>query len=233
MTNIAKNLRIVREQINLASQNAHRSVNDVSLLAVSKTRNADELREAFQTGQRDFGENYLQESLDKIALLSDLDICWHFIGPIQSNKTRPIAESFHWVHSVDRLKIAQRLNDQRPAHLPPLNICLQINISGEESKSGILPERLNEVARGVFAMPNIHLRGLMAIPAATDDPALQRQPFAKMKTLLAQLHEIAPTTACLDTLSMGMSGDMEAAIAEGATIVRIGTAIFGVRDYSK
>lgn len=233
MTNIAKNLQIVRDQIHQASQTAQRNADAVCLLAVSKTRHADELRSAYQTGQRDFGENYLQEGLDKIEQLKDLAICWHFIGPIQSNKTRPIAEHFHWVHSVDRFKIAQRLSDQRPAHLPPLNICLQINISAEASKSGLLPEELPAVAAQVQALPNIRLRGLMAIPAACSDPTLQRQPFAELRALLEQLQQQTPAATQLDTLSMGMSGDIDAAIAEGATIVRIGTAIFGARNYPK
>ena len=226
MTNIAKNLRIVREQINLATQNAQRSASEVSLLAVSKTRNADELREAFQTGQRDFGENYLQESLDKIALLSDLDICWHFIGPIQSNKTRPIAESFHWVHSVDRLKIAKRLNDQRPAHLPPLNICLQVNVDDEQNKSGVAIAGLGDLARQVVELPSIKLRGLMCLPAIRQDFAAQRAPFARLHTLASELCNAGIVT---DTLSMGMSADYRAAIFEGSTIVRVGTAIFGAR----
>lgn len=233
MTNIANNLEIVRSQINIACQNAQRSTETVTLLAVSKTRPADELRAAYTQGQRDFGENYLQESLEKIEQLQDLAICWHFIGPIQSNKTRPVAESFNWVHSVDRFKVAQRLSAQRPEQLPPLNICLQINISGEESKSGILPEQLPELASQVLQLPNIRLRGLMAIPASSEDQEQQRQPFTKMHQLLEQLQQTHPDHPELDTLSMGMSGDMDAAIAEGASIVRIGTAIFGARNYSK
>lgn len=233
MTNIANNLEIVRSQINIACQNAQRSTEAVTLLAVSKTRPADKLRAAYAQGQRDFGENYLQESLEKIEQLQDLAICWHFIGPIQSNKTRPMAESFNWVHSVDRLKVAQRLSAQRPEQLPPLNICLQINISAEDSKSGILPERLPELASQVLQLPNIRLRGLMAIPASSEDPEQQRRPFARLRELLQQLQLNHPDHPELDTLSMGMSGDIDAAIAEGASIVRIGTAIFGARDYSK
>lgn len=233
MTNIAKNLEIVLSQINYACQNAQRSFDDLLLLAVSKTRSAEELAIAYEKGQRHFGENYLQEALDKIEQLNSLDICWHFIGPIQSNKTRAIAENFDWVHSVDRLKIAQRLSAQRPDQTPPLNICLQINISEEESKSGILPNQLPELATQILALPNIRLRGLMAIPASSSDPIQQRKPFQQMQQLLQQLKQQHPDHPELDTLSMGMSGDMEAAIAEGATIVRIGTAIFGARDYSK
>ena len=231
MTNIANNLSHIRSEINLAAQKAHRDPESVALLAVSKTRPAEELLLAWQEGQRDFGENYLQEALDKIEALQGKGICWHFIGPIQSNKTRSIAESFEWVHSVDRLKIAQRLSAQRPERMAPLNICLQINISEEATKSGILPGELPGLAAQVAALPNIRLRGLMAIPASSDDPLLQRQPFAELQQLLHSLQQQLPEQP-LDTLSMGMSGDMEAAIQEGSTMVRIGTALFGPRDYS-
>ena len=186
---------------------------------------------AWQEGQRDFGENYLQEALEKIDALQGKGIRWHFIGPIQSNKTRPIAESFDWVHSVDRLKVAQRLSAQRPDSMEPLNICLQVNISKEATKSGILPVELSELAKEVAALPNIRLRGLMAIPASSDNPVQQRQPFAELQQLLNSLQQQLPEQP-LDTLSMGMSGDMEAAIQEGSTMVRIGTALFGPRDYS-
>jgi pyridoxal phosphate enzyme (YggS family) len=199
----------------------------VGLLAVSKTQPAAAIREAAAGGIRDFGENYLQEALDKQAELSDLSLAWHFIGPIQSNKTKSIAEHFDWVHSVDRLKIAQRLSDQRPAELPPLNICLQVNVSGEASKSGCAPEELLQLAQAVAAMPQLRLRGLMCIPAPSEDPAEQRAAFARLRALRDEL----PLT--LDTLSMGMSQDLEAAIAEGATWVRIGTALFGARDYGR
>lgn len=178
-------------------------------------------------GLRDFGENYLQEALDKQALLGDLTLTWHFIGPIQSNKTRPIAEHFAWVHSVDRLKVAERLSAQRPAELPPLNICLQVNVSGEASKSGCVPEELAALAQAVTQLPNLRLRGLMTIPAPTDDAAEQRAAFARLRALRDALN------LDLDTLSMGMSHDLEAAIAEGASWVRIGTALFGERDYGK
>ncbi|MDO6564750.1 YggS family pyridoxal phosphate-dependent enzyme [Amphritea sp. 1_MG-2023] len=232
MTQITDRFDQVRAQITAAAVHAKRSPSTIKLLAVSKTRHADELRQAWSAGQRDFGENYLQEALDKIEALDDLDICWHFIGPIQSNKTRPITENFSWVHSVDRLKVAQRLNDQRPKGMPPLNICLQVNISDESSKSGVLPSELSALARDVASLENIRLRGLMAIPASNDDPQRQREPFAQLNTLLQNLQQQLPS-APLDTLSMGMSADMEAAILEGATMVRIGTALFGPRDYSE
>ncbi|SEK58349.1 hypothetical protein SAMN05216214_103215 [Atopomonas hussainii] len=225
MSTIADNIANVREQIREAAQAAERSPQSVHLLAVSKTKPASAIRAAHACGQRDFGENYLQEALDKQAELADLDLCWHFIGPIQSNKTRPIAEHFAWVHSVDRLKIAQRLSDQRPAHLPPLNICLQVNVSGEASKSGCEPAELAELAQAVSQLPNLKLRGLMAIPEPSEDLALLHQRFAAVRTLAAQLN------LGLDTLSMGMSQDLPVAIAEGATWVRIGTALFGARDY--
>lgn len=227
---INDNLNKVQQQIDEAAKSSGRATSDITLLAVSKTRSADELRLAYDCGQRHFGENYLQESLEKIAALSALDeLCWHFIGPIQSNKTRPIAESFHWVHSVDRLKIAHRLSEQRPEQLPPLNICLQVNISREESKAGCLPEETAALVDEIATLPRIRLRGLMAIPKATDDLEEQRDAFHRMQKLFRDLQQKHPT---LDTLSMGMSGDMAMAIAEGATIVRIGTAIFGPRDYS-
>nr|WP_320136523.1 YggS family pyridoxal phosphate-dependent enzyme [uncultured Amphritea sp.] len=232
MTQITDRLDQLRAQISAAATQAQRQSQSIKLLAVSKTRPADELRQAWSDGQRDFGENYLQEALDKMDALSDLDICWHFIGPIQSNKTRPIAENFSWVHSVDRFKVAQRLNDQRPAGMSPLNICLQVNISEEASKSGVLPAELTALATEVATLENIRLRGLMAIPASSNDPQRQRAPFAQMRELLTTLQQLLPN-APLDTLSMGMSSDMEAAILEGATIVRIGTALFGPRDYSQ
>lgn len=233
MTNIAKNITAVRAQINAAAENAQRDHTGITLLAVSKTRSADELRQACTTGQRDFGENYLQEALDKMEQLQDQPICWHFIGPIQSNKTRPISEQFDWVHSVDRLKIAQRLSAQRPTGKPPLNICLQVNISAEESKSGFTPQTLLEALPEIAELPNIAIRGLMAIPASSPDPDQQRIPFAQLRQLQQRIQAAYPGLRQLDTLSMGMSGDMAAAIAEGSTMVRIGTAIFGPRDYSQ
>ncbi|VXA92205.1 putative enzyme [Pseudomonas sp. 8BK] len=213
-------------RIREAAQASQRDCATVGLLAVSKTKPAAAIRQAFAAGTRNFGENYLQEALEKQAELSDLPLTWHFIGPIQSNKTKPIAEHFAWVHSVDRLKIAQRLSDQRPAHLPPLNICLQVNVSGEASKSGCNPDELPALAQAVTQLPNLRLRGLMTIPEPTDDPSEQRAAFARLRELQQDLN------LDLDTLSMGMSHDLEAAIAEGATWVRIGTALFGARDYS-
>ncbi|MGK8440153.1 YggS family pyridoxal phosphate-dependent enzyme [Ectopseudomonas hydrolytica] len=227
MSTIAENIAKVGARIREAAQASQRNFADIGLLAVSKTKPADAIREAHAAGLRDFGENYLQEALEKQAALSDLPLIWHFIGPIQSNKTRPIAEHFDWVHSVDRLKIAQRLSDQRPAHLAPLNICLQVNVSGEDSKSGCSPEELPELAQAIAALPNLKLRGLMAIPEPTDDIAAQHAAFARLRQLRDDLG------LQLDTLSMGMSHDLEAAIAEGATWVRIGTALFGPRDYGQ
>ncbi len=228
MTAILSNLQAAREAIARAAQGAQRSAADVRLVAVSKTFPASAVREAYRGGQTAFGENYLQEALDKMAQLKDLPLEWHFIGPIQSNKTRAIAENFAWVHSVDRLKIAERLSAQRPPHLPPLNICLQVNVSGEESKSGVAPEELTHLAQDIARLPHLKLRGLMTIPAPATEEAAQRVPFAQMRALLVQLNLSGMD---LDTLSMGMSYDFPAAIIEGATIVRIGSAIFGARDY--
>ena len=225
MSTIAKNIAKVRTRIREAAQACGRDPETVGLLAVSKTKPAAAVREAHACGQRDFGENYLQEALNKQAELSDLALTWHFIGPIQSNKTRPIAEHFAWVHSVDRLKIAQRLSEQRPAQLPPLNICLQVNVSGEASKSGCAPEELPALALAVSQLPNLRLRGLMTIPEPTRDVAQQHAACARLRQLRDDLN------LELDVLSMGMSDDLEAAIAEGATWVRIGTALFGARDY--
>ncbi|WP_249975219.1 YggS family pyridoxal phosphate-dependent enzyme [Vreelandella olivaria] len=218
-----------RERLHKALQDAGRPINGAALLAVSKTKPASMIRQAWQLGQREFGENYLQEALDKQAELSDLeDIVWHFIGPLQSNKTRPVAEHFCWVHSIDRLKIAQRLSEQRPEHLSPLNVCLQVNISHEASKSGVMPEEVKALAQAVATLPKLRLRGLMAIPAPADGLVAQRKPFSALHQLLVELQSELPE-APLDTLSMGMSDDLEAAILEGATLVRLGTAIFGAR----
>jgi hypothetical protein len=225
MSTIAENIAKVRERIREAAQASQRDFASVGLLAVSKTKPAAAVRAAHAAGQRDFGENYLQEALAKQRELADLDLVWHFIGPIQSNKTRPIAEHFDWVHSVDRLKIAQRLSEQRPVHLPPLNICLQVNVSGEASKSGCAPEELPALAQAVTQLPGLRLRGLMTIPEPSDDAQAQHAPLARLRQLRDSLE------LDLDTLSMGMSQDLEAAIAEGATWVRIGTALFGARDY--
>ncbi|MBX9762001.1 MAG: YggS family pyridoxal phosphate-dependent enzyme [Pseudomonadaceae bacterium] len=226
MSTIAENIAKVGVRIREAAQASQRDFSQIGLLAVSKTKPADAIREAFAAGVTDFGENYLQEALDKQTQLSDLPVVWHFIGPIQSNKTKPIAEHFAWVHSVDRLKIAERLSAQRPAHLPALNICLQVNVSGETSKSGCSPDQLSALAHAVTQLPNLRLRGLMTIPEPTDDVTEQRAAFARLRELQQSLN------LKLDTLSMGMSHDLEAAIAEGATWVRIGTALFGARDYS-
>ena len=220
--NIAKLLQRLR----LEAQKSQRISEDIQLLAVSKSQPVEAIRAAFACGLRQFGESYLQEALAKIAALRDLPLCWHFIGPIQSNKARAIAENFAWVHSVDRVKIAQRLSRYRPAAMAPLQICLQVNISSEASKSGVLPEALPQLVREVLPLPGLQLRGLMAIPAPGAEPAQQRAAFAQVREALQQLRALAPD---LDTLSMGMSDDMEAAIAEGATIVRVGSAIFGAR----
>ena len=203
-------------------------VKPVKLLAVSKTRPANDVMRLYQAGQRDFGENYLQEALQKQRCLAHLDIAWHFIGPIQSNKTRDIAHFFSWVHSVDRLKIATRLNQQRPENLPPLNICLQVNLDEEDSKSGLSLAQLDALIEPLLKMKNLRLRGLMAIPQASTDIELQRASFRRLASAQARLNQIFDLG--LDTLSMGMSGDLAAAISEGASIVRIGTAIFGARQ---
>ena len=227
MSTIADNILQVSSRIQAATQAANRSEDSVQLLAVSKTKPAQALREAYAAGLRNFGENYLQEALGKQLELADLPLIWHFIGPIQSNKTRSIAEHFAWVHSVDRLKIAQRLSEQRPEGLTPLNICLQVNVSGEASKSGCTPEALPALASAIAALPRLKLRGLMAIPEPTDDRVAQEAAFAQVRQLQDSLG------LDLDTLSMGMSHDLEAAIAQGATWVRIGTALFGARDYGQ
>ena len=230
MTSVIGNLNTVLNRITDACRQAGRPVDSVTLLAVSKTFPAAAVRDAFDAGCRQFGENYVQEALDKIATLADLrgQITWHLIGPLQSNKTRPVAEAVDWVHSVDRLKIAQRLSEQRPAHLPPLQVCLQVNISGETSKSGMLPAEVPDVAKAVAALPRLRLRGLMAIPEPAEGEAAQRAPHRALRELLEALNAQG---LGLDTLSMGMSADLEAAVAEGATIVRVGTAIFGGRTY--
>ncbi|MHC8413567.1 YggS family pyridoxal phosphate-dependent enzyme [Pseudomonas sp. Hz4] len=223
MSTIADNILQVSTRIHAAAVAAKRDEDSVQLLAVSKTKPAEAVREAHAAGIRDFGENYLQEALSKQLELTDLPLIWHFIGPIQSNKTRAIAEHFAWVHSVDRLKIAQRLSEQRPADLPPLNICIQVNVSGEASKSGCTPADLPALANAISELPRIKLRGLMAIPEPTEDRAAQDAAFAAVQRLQASLN------LPLDTLSMGMSHDLESAIAMGATWVRIGTALFGAR----
>ena len=225
---IADKLQQVRARIAQACASASRPVQSVTLLVVTKTYGPEAVREAFEAGERRFGENYVQEGVDKIAALAELrsGVDWHLIGPLQSNKTRVVAEQFDWVHSVDRLKIAQRLSEQRPTHLPPLQVCLQVNISGEASKSGVMPTEVAELARAVAVLPRLRLRGLMAIPepAATFDA--QRAPH---RALCELMHTLQAEGLALDTLSTGMSADLEAAIAEGATLVRIGSAIFGQR----
>lgn len=219
-----------RVRLERALADAGRAPDDAWLLAVGKKKPPAVLEKAFEAGQRHFGENYLQEALEKQVALNHLtSICWHYIGAIQSNKTRDIAEHFDWVHTVDRIKIARRLSDARPADRGPLNICLQVNISHEPAKAGVEPEALEALAREVLKLPGLRLRGLMALPAPSDDPTAQRRPFADMKALLRTLSERHPE-AVLDTLSMGMSGDLEAAVAEGATVVRLGTALFGSRS---
>ena len=226
MSTIESNLQVVRARIAAAARDAGRDPATIALLAVSKGFPERALRDAHAAGQREFGENYLQEALAKIGALSDLALVWHFIGPIQSNKTRAIAEHFDWVHSVARANIAQRLSDARPAQRAALDVCLQVNVSGESSKSGVAPQEVRALAEAVRALPRLRLRGLMAIPEPSEDVALPRRRFRQLHLLLAQLNAGG---LALDTLSMGMSQDLETAVMEGATIVRIGTAIFGER----
>lgn len=226
MNPIEQGLRQVEARIAAAARQCGRPASDVRLVAVSKTRPAKDIATAYRAGQRAFGENYLQEAVAKIEALRGLDIEWHYIGQIQSNKTRPIAEHFHWVHGLSSLKHAQRLSDQRPYNLPPLAVCLQINLSGEAGKGGIREEEAETLARQVATLPRLWLRGLMALPAPSNDMDEQRAVFARLRSLLEHLNAAGLT---LDTLSMGMSDDLEAAVCEGATLVRIGTAIFGAR----
>jgi hypothetical protein len=231
MGSIGSNLQEVRGRIAKACAEAGRDANSVTLLAVSKTFGAQAVREAHAAGARAFGENYVQEALAKMEQLADLrtQVEWHLIGPLQSNKTRPAAEVFDWVHTIDRLKIAERLAEQRPSHLPPLNLCLQVNVSGEARKSGVAPAALPALAAAVAALPpqQVRLRGLMSIPEPSDDPAVQRQRHGELRRLFTRLQA---TGVALDTLSMGMSADLESAIAEGSTLVRVGSAIFGARS---
>ncbi|SRR6266581_2056601 len=226
MTTISANLQAVRTRIAAACANAGRPVGEVRLLAVSKTWPASFVREAAACGQRDFGENFVREGVEKMAALADLELCWHFIGPLQSNKTRLVAEHFAWVHSIDRERIAERLSEQRPPHLPPLDICLQVNVSGEESKGGVAPQAAAALARTVRQLPRLRLRGLMAIPEPSADGDLLRRRFATLRNLRDDLNGEG---FGFDSLSMGMSGDFETAIREGATVVRLGTLIFGTR----
>jgi pyridoxal phosphate enzyme (YggS family) len=227
MTDYTSALDAVYKRIAEAEQRFGRKRGSVNLLAVSKTCSADAIRSIAAAGQRQFGESYLNEALPKIEALADIDIEWHFIGPIQSNKTRGIAEHFDWVHGIDRLRIAQRLGEQRPAGFPPLQVCIQLNISGEATKAGISPAEAPTLANAVAQIPGLKLRGLMAIPAPSDDPTLARIAFRQLREISAELQDHG---LALDTLSMGMSSDLEAAIAEGATLVRVGSAIFGERS---
>lgn len=227
MSAIADNLQAVRQRLHAAEMAAGRTPGSVTLLAVSKTKPLSDVLLAAGAGQREFGENYVQEGVDKLVA-APKELEWHFIGPLQSNKTRPVAEHFDWVHSIERLKIGQRLSAQRPATLPALQVCLQVNVSGEASKSGCHPDETLDLCRQIAGLPNLRLRGLMAIPEPADDPLAQRRPFQQLR----ELYEYVRAAGIpLDTLSMGMTHDLEAAVAEGATIVRIGTAIFGERDY--
>ena len=230
-SHVARHLDEVRQRIAQAAADTSRDASAVTLLAVSKTFPAEDVRAAFDAGQRAFGENYVQEAVAKIAELADLrsQIEWHFIGPLQSNKTKVVAENFDWVHSVDRLKIAERLSDQRGDNVAALNVCLQVNVSGEASKSGVTPDEALTLARAVAALPHLRLRGLMAIPEPAGTLDEQRAPHRRLREIMDTLRAEGLE---LDTLSMGMSADIEAAILEGATMVRIGTAIFGARDYS-
>lgn len=223
---IAQNIKAIQAQITDAEKKYSRQPGSVQLLAVSKTRPIEDIQAAFSENQLHFGENYLQDALSKIEISPDQSLEWHFIGPIQSNKTRQIAQNFSWVHTIDRLKIAQRLSEQRDPELKPLNICIQVNTSGESSKSGVNIEETLSLAKSITALPNLNLRGLMTIPASTDNFEQQRQPFRLLRELKDELES---QNIKLDTLSMGMTNDMEAAIAEGSTMVRIGTAIFGER----
>jgi len=226
VTNITNNLKDLRQTIAEMARSCGRDPRQVGLVAVSKKHPPSAIREAYQCGQTDFGENFVQEALEKLEALADLPLVWHFIGRVQSNKTRPIAEHFHWVHTIDRPKIAQRLSEQRPAGAPPLNVCIQVNVGDPEHKAGVAPDQAPALAREVAALPGLRLRGLMCMPPESSDPGVQRSYFRT----LAQLREqIQGQGISLDTLSMGMSGDMEAAIREGATLLRIGTAVFGPR----
>lgn len=229
MSAIADNLQAVRIRIAAAEQRYGRPPGSVRLLAVSKTKPLADILAAHAAGQTAFGENYVQEGVEKSRACTDLALAWHFIGPLQTNKTRAVAENFAWVHSIDRLKIAERLAAQRPPGLPPLQVCVQVNVSGEASKSGCAPAAASELCHAVTALPGLRLRGLMTIPEPSDEFTAQRRPFRQLRELLEQLRAEG---LALDTLSMGMTHDLEAAIAEGATLVRIGTAIFGERNYA-
>ena len=227
MIRVTKNLALISDLLALAAIEAKREPRDVQLLAVSKKQPLQKILAARDAGQRDFGENFVQEGLDKIVKTRDLDLIWHFIGHLQNNKTRAVAENFDWVHTIDSSKTAQRLNDQRPDELGALNVCLQVNVDNEDSKSGVLPDELPNLAAAVAGMSNLSLRGLMCLPTARQEFEAQRKPFARLRKMAESLRSNDIET---DTLSMGMSDDYKAAIFEGATIVRIGTALFGKRD---
>ncbi|MGL4725334.1 MAG: YggS family pyridoxal phosphate-dependent enzyme [Scandinavium sp.] len=233
MNDIAHNLAQVREKISAAAALCSRASEEITLLAVSKTKPASAIEEAIRAGQRVFGENYVQEGVEKVRYFQEsgqTDLEWHFIGPLQSNKSRQVAEHFDWCHTVDRLRIATRLSEQRPTHLPPLNVLIQVNISDESSKSGIAPEEVDALAEAIAALPHLRLRGLMAIPAPESEYVRQ---FAVAQQMAVAFARLKTRYADVDTLSLGMSDDMAAAIAAGSTMVRIGTAIFGARDYTK
>ncbi|MEO1596170.1 MAG: YggS family pyridoxal phosphate-dependent enzyme [Pseudomonadota bacterium] len=227
MIRVTENLNKVRERLQNAARVAGREPSEIRLLAVSKRHSVASIEAAAEAGQRDFGENFVAEGLGKIEALTARDLCWHYIGAIQSNKTRDIAAHFDWIHTVDRLKIARRLSEQRPDDRPPLEICLQVNVDDEPQKAGVRPTEVAELAEQVASLPRLRLRGLMCLPRQRADSEAQREPFAALRHLFEALR---PQHASLDTLSMGMTGDLEAAVLEGATIVRIGTAIFGPRD---
>jgi len=228
MNNLAELFSAAHHRIRLAAEKHERKESEITLLAVSKTKPVDAIRQAHTCGQLQFGENYIQETVQKVAELSSLPLEWHFIGPIQSNKTRLLAEHVNWVQTIDRIKIAQRLDAQRPSHLNPINICIQVNVSREPQKAGILPEELEQAVSQLVELPNLRLRGLMAIPQHSAEETAQRQSFAEMYRLYTWLQR---QLEGIDTLSMGMSADLEAAIAEGSTMVRLGTALFGAREY--
>jgi len=226
VTNITNNLLSVHKRIARAAESCGRAPGEIRLVAVSKKHPAAAVIEAWDAGQKDFGENFLQEALPKQAELSHLPLTWHFIGRIQSNKTRPIAEQFQWVHTVDRIKIAQRLNEQRPESLPPLNVCIQVNVGDPDNKAGAPRDQVAELAKRISSLPRLRLRGLMCLPPESEDKAVQRGYFHILYGLRQEIDRLGIK---MDTLSMGMSGDLEAAVAEGATMVRIGTAVFGQR----
>ena len=229
---IKDNLHEIRQQITTIAKQCDRDPNQIQLIAVSKTKPVTAIEQAIECGQYQFGENYVQEGVDKIHYFQEqqkTDLEWHFIGPLQSNKTKLVAENFAWVHTIDRIKIAKRLNDQRPSNLPLLNVLIQVNISNEASKSGVIVEEINDLAQKIAKLPNLKLRGLMAIPAVTDNYEQQLATFKKMQCLFQELQQQINN---IDTLSMGMTDDMQAAIVAGSTMVRIGTAIFGARAYN-